>query len=355
MTAAPSDPFVARIQAAVAAHRLLPPRARIVVGVSGGRDSVALLHALGALQPAWGWTLHAAHLDHGLRPESRDDAEFVRSLASEWGVPSTVERADLGAGSIEEAARRARYAFLLAAAARTSADHIALGHTADDQAETVLMRMLRGAGLLGLSAIPVRRAEQDRWIVRPMLELRRADVNAYVTRHQLPFREDASNADRRFLRNRVRHELLPLLERDYNPNVRQALVQIAEQSALDHAQLQADVRRQWKRLAKTGPSSIAFALRTFRQQPKALQRQLLRQAIQQLQGDLDGFEFRHWLEAERLFLEERPAGTILDLPGGLQLVREPQRVVCRPSGHGGREGRVPRRGARGRLSSAATR
>jgi tRNA(Ile)-lysidine synthase len=270
-------------------------------------------------------------------------------------VPSTVERADLGAGSIEDAARRARYAFLLAATARTSADHIALGHTADDQAETVLMRMLRGAGLLGLSAIPVRRAEQDRWIVRPMLELRRADVNAYVTRHQLPFREDASNADRRFLRNRVRHELLPLLERDYNPNVRQALVQIAEQSALDHAQLQADVRRQWKRLAKTGPSSIAFALRTFRQQPKALQRQLLRQAIQQLQGDLDGFEFRHWLEAERLFLEERPAGTILDLPGGLQLVREPQRVVCRPSGHGGREGRVPRRGARGRLSSAATR
>ena len=342
----PLDAFRAQVVRTITEHRLLSPRTRVVVAVSGGPDSVALLHVLTSLQTEWKLALHVAHLDHGLRDESRQDAEFVRALGARWNLPTTLERRDVQAvcaregWSLEDGGRRLRYQFFLEVARRQSADHVALAHTADDQAETVLMRLVRGTGLMGLGGMPIKRqldneppssAGQEQgiaWLVRPLLETWRKDISRYLDAMRLGSREDATNADRRFTRNRIRHELLPLLERDYNPNIKIALTQLAEQSRWDYAYLQEAATRQWKRLAKVEPPSrVAIAIPAFRRQPNALQRQLLRSAIRRVRGDMKQFEFRHWLEAERLF-SDRPVGTRLDLPGGVQLRREKERVIC---------------------------
>lgn len=327
--------LLARVGHTVATHHLLPPVGRVVVGVSGGADSVALLHVLPLLRPRWELTLRVAHLDHALRPDSQLDAAFVRELAARRRVPVTVERRDVAAicaregWSLEDGARRVRYQFLLEVARREGASHIALAHTADDQAETVLLRLVRGTGLMGLRAMPLKRPLEEVWVVRPLLEVWRRDLLALLTAERLPYREDATNADGRFVRNRIRHELLPLLEREYNPNMKAALSQLAEQSTSDYSYLQDAASRQWRRIVNISESeTVSLLVSRFRRQPKALQRQLVRRAVQQIRGDLNQFEYRHWLEAERLFLE-RPVGTVLDLPGGVQLHREHDRVVCR--------------------------
>ena len=337
-----SDTLLAQVRKTVTGHQLLPPRERVVVAVSGGPDSVALLHILVQLNATWKLTIHVAHLDHGLREDSVDDADFVRALSTQWHLPVTMARRDVKAQcqhagwSLEDGARRIRYQFLLEVARQQSASRIVLAHTADDQAETVLMRILRGTGLLGLSGIPIRRRLADAagegagvWVVRPLLFVWREQLVDYLRQHGLTSREDPTNRDPHFVRNRLRHALLPLLEREYNPSVKRALVQLAEQSAWDTGYLEAAAARIWKRLGKVvSGSEVAIAVPTFLRQPQALQRQLLRHTIARMRGSLEPFEFRHWLEAQRLFTE-RPVGTLLDLPGGMQLRREPDRVICR--------------------------
>lgn len=328
------DPLLDRVRRAIAAHRLLAAGDRIVAAVSGGADSVALLHLLVSLQPSLRLVLHIAHLDHGLRPESAQDAAFVQGLGERWGVPTTIERREVAAicaregWSLEDGARRVRYQFLLDAARRARAGRVALAHTADDQAETVLMRLLRGSGLLGLGAIPItRQLDDDIAVVRPLLQVWRRELLGYLEEHGVTYREDATNADGRFVRNRIRRELLPLLERDYNPAIKKALTQLAEQSRCDDAYLQEAAGRQWKRMVKDRrPARIEISMAMFRRQPNALQRQLIRLAVRQLQGDLSRFEFRHWLEVERLFLD-RPEGSVVDLPDGLRFRRDGERVV----------------------------
>ena len=321
---------------AIRRQQLFASGARLVVAVSGGADSVALLHLLSLLHAPWRLTLHVAHLDHGLREHSARDAAFVRVLARRWQLPVTIERRDVAGRcrregwSLEDGARRLRYQFLADVARRHSASCIALAHTADDQAETVLMRLVRGTGLLGLGAIPARRPLGEHWVVRPLLEVWREDIVAHLRQAQLAHCEDPSNQDRRFVRNRIRHELLPLLERHYNPNIKGALAQLAEQSRWDYAYLQDAAGRQWRRAARVHPpAQVAMRVAVFRRQPKAIQRQLIRRAIQQIRVEEGRWEFRHWLEIERLFTAQCSAGTLLDLPGGVQLQREADRVVFR--------------------------
>ncbi len=329
------EPLLVHVRHAIVAHRLFARGDRILIGVSGGIDSVALLHLLRELAPTWRLALHVAHLDHGLREESSEEATFVAELAARWNISATVERRPVDAicaregWSLEEGARRVRYEFFLDVARRQSASCVALAHTADDQAETVLMRLLRGAGLLGLGAIPAKRAlEGPIGIARPLLDVWRRELLAYIETEQLPYRSDPSNEETRFTRNRIRHELLPMIERDYNPNIRAALVQLAQQSASDYAYLQEAAGRVWKRVVKVSqPDRVVMRIAVFLSQPEALQRQLVRQAIQQVRGDLHQFEYRHWVEIRRLFCE-RPLGTLVHLPGRVQLRREPQHVVC---------------------------
>ena len=208
----------------------------VLVAVSGGADSVALLHLLHALAPSWRLTLHVLHVDHGLRPDSAHDAALVRALGARLGLPVHVERVHVGPGSVEAAARTARYAALEAWAERVGADRIALGHTLDDQAETVLMRVLDGAGVRGLAAIPPVRGR----IIRPLVEIRREALREMLTADAIAWDEDPSNRDPKFLRNRIRHELLPLLAASFATDVVPALARVARLAresveALDHA------------------------------------------------------------------------------------------------------------------------
>ena len=195
--------------------------ASLVVAASGGVDSTVLLDVLDGL----GCRLHVAHLDHALRPDSADDSRFVASEAQRRGLPCSIERRDVGAYaraeglSLEEAGRRQRYAFLDQVAARVGAEFIALGHHADDQAETVILRLLRGSGSTGLGAMEIVR--EGRYL-RPLLGVRRAEIEQYARQRDLRYREDPSNRDPRFLRNRVRGELMPLLK-SYNPNIAEVL------------------------------------------------------------------------------------------------------------------------------------
>ncbi|MBX5477253.1 MAG: tRNA lysidine(34) synthetase TilS, partial [Clostridia bacterium] len=224
---------------AAAAGGLLPPGARLVVAVSGGRDSVVLLHALLRAAPAMGWTVRAAHYDHGLRPDSADDARWVRDLARRWGVPVTIgRRAGAGAAAGEDEARRRRYRFLLRVARRHGADRVVLAHHQGDQAETVLLRLARGTGTRGAAGMPRRRGR----IVRPLLDVPPGAILHYAQRHRLPHREDPTNRDVAFARNRVRHRVIPELAA-INPRAVEHLAAWARRLAADHRALEAAARR----------------------------------------------------------------------------------------------------------------
>jgi len=220
-----------QLLATIARHDLIPPGTRVLAAASGGADSVALALALARLAPGHGFALAAlAHFHHGLRgPEADEDERFVEALAGRLGVPCFTAREDVAARaaesgeSIETAARRTRYAFLEAAASEARADRIATGHTADDQAETVVMRLMRGAGLHGLSAVRPRNGR----VIRPLIDVRRSAVEAFLRETGERWREDASNADVSLARNRVRHEALPVLKAIAGDGVVDALARTA--------------------------------------------------------------------------------------------------------------------------------
>ncbi|WP_258360679.1 tRNA lysidine(34) synthetase TilS [Moorella sulfitireducens (nom. illeg.)] len=210
-----------RVRQTVRRYGLLEPGDKVVVGVSGGPDSLALLHSLRVLQEEFGHTLHVAHLNHGLRPDAVADAEYVRNLALKWDLPFTIESRDVVAYrrehrlSLEEAAREVRYRFLREVAAAVGGGKIAVGHQADDQAETVLLNLLRGSGLTGLKAMLPRRGQ----IIRPLLFVSRQEIEEYCRRQGLEPRYDFTNRDTSLRRNKIRHLLLPFLVKEFNPAI----------------------------------------------------------------------------------------------------------------------------------------
>jgi len=233
--------LAASIRRTIRRHDMIPPGGRVVVALSGGPDSVALLHLLRELDRAGDLVVTgAAHFNHQLRAAADEDEQFCRELAGALGVQLEVGRADVrkharaAKRSIEDAARRLRYEFLHEAAVRLDADAIAVGHSRDDQAETFLLRIIRGAGTRGLGAIRPRAGK----VIRPLLDTSRAELRLFAAERGLPFREDETNADVSVPRNRVRHELLPYLEREFSPNIVQVLAREAALAADDEERLQ---------------------------------------------------------------------------------------------------------------------
>jgi tRNA(Ile)-lysidine synthase len=212
----------------IAAHRLFEAGDRVVVAVSGGPDSMALLHALWEARERLELSLEVVGVDHGLRPEAAAELATVRARAEELGLPFTALAVDVRSargrsGGLQDAARRVRLEALERFAAVRGARRVALGHQADDQAETVLFRIVRGTGLAGLAGIPYQRAS----FVRPLLDVRRSEILRYLRRRSIPFASDPSNADLRFARARVRHRLLPVLAEE-NPRIVAALLALAD-------------------------------------------------------------------------------------------------------------------------------
>ena len=322
--------ILSQVQQTIAKHGIFHAGDRVVVGVSGGPDSLCLLHLLNRLREELEITLHVAHLHHALRGEEADeDARFVERLATSWGLPSTVEKRDVPAYAqrerlaIEEAARQVRYTFLAEVAKRVGASSVAVGHNAGDQVETIIMHWLRGAGTAGLRGMrPV-----QRWpfpairlrLVRPLLEIPREEIEAYCQEQGLRPRFDRSNLDTTYYRNRIRHELLPLLE-EYNPNIREVIRRAALIIADDHDYLAREGQRAWEKVVKESKGALVFDLKAWEELHPSLQRQLLRRAIRNLRSDLRNIDWIHVEEARRA-IGERPAGTEVTLPQGLSLFR----------------------------------
>jgi tRNA(Ile)-lysidine synthase len=316
-------------------YSLISPGEIVVVGVSGGGDSVCLLHVLAKCQKGLGIELHVAHLNHQLRGvESEDDAKYVSSLACLLGIPITIDRQDVAAYrverslSLEEAARELRYVFLARVAGEVGANRIVIGHTRDDQAETILMHILRGTGITGLCGLaPCSSMPYDRQgmslraptyrgnllVIRPLLDITREETTNYCQEHQLDPRIDSSNRSLSFFRNRLRLQLLPLL-RQYNPGVDQALLRLADIAKEDKAFIEQQASELWDEVARQENNAIYFDRKQIASLPIALQRQLLRAAVTKLAGDARDIEASH-IEAARTLLS-KAAGKRISLPHG---------------------------------------
>jgi tRNA(Ile)-lysidine synthase len=289
----------------------------VLVALSGGPDSVALLHAMIELRKGFGYRIAAAHLNHGIRgAESDRDETFVREVCARHETELVVERArnlSVNASNLEERAREARHAFLNAAADRVGAKFIALAHHADDQAETVMMRLLRGAGAAGLASMAERGPGR---IFRPMLDVTRDEVITYLESVGGKFVNDSSNQSSALMRNRIRGELMPMLESNYAPGLRGRLVQLAgEMRALDDF-----VSRAAQHELEVSASKEGLDISRFQNLHPALQAEVIRQYLKNLTGSLRRIERVHIDAIRNLCLDGPPNGS-LNVPG-LRVGRE---------------------------------
>ena len=313
-------------------YNLIQPGESIVVGVSGGADSVCLLHILAKWQNEFDIKLHAAHLNHQLRDaESDADAEYVANLAASVGIPVTIGKRDVADYSserncsIEEAARELRYNFLAKVARDVGAHRVATGHTRDDQVETILMHILRGTGISGLcglepsSPFPFYHSELKAKnlglvVIRPLLDITRQETLSYCQEHQLRPRFDSSNLSLSFLRNRLRLELLPSL-RKYNPSVDQALLRLAKIAKDDSSFIEQQALQLWDEVSRQEKNAICLDRKKIGSLPVALQSRLVRLALDRILGDTRDIEANH-IEAIRSLLT-KPVGKRILLPHGI--------------------------------------
>lgn len=325
--------LIDRVSATIKRYRMFEKGETVVVAVSGGPDSVALLHLLWRLQTDWNLRLHVAHLDHGLRgQESKKDSESVSLFAQRLNLPLTVDVTDVaqmvraGGGSIEGRAREVRYAFLREVAEVVGAAKIATGHNADDRAETVMMWLLRGAGPTGLRGLPPVR---EGFVVRPLIEVTRDQIEEYLKEQGLSPRRDASNLDSRHLRNRIRNELLPLLKKEYNPHLILHLGQLADLMEQEEDFFGEEVKRALPALVKrAGRRKIILDVQALLMYHLGLRRRIIRHAIRILKGDLQGVLYSH---VQMLLdgLDSEGAGRIVHLPGQLVAERTGEALIFR--------------------------
>ncbi len=292
-----SDAFRLRMEQTVRRYAMFAPGQTVVVAVSGGPDSTALLHALWILHKEWQLSLVVAHLDHGFRgEESEAEAAYVRELCVHLGISCRDEYVDVPAVQRErhltaqEAAREVRHAFLTRVAAETGAERIALGHTRDDRAETVLLNIFRGTGMDGLAGFPATAFP----LVRPLYDTTRQQVEEYCAEQALAPRRDSSNAKTRYRRNRTRLELLPQLRAHFNPHVEDALLRLADLARDDNAALEAMAVEALDRVSMATEQGAAVRLSRWQldELPVALRRRVLRLAILRLRGTLQDVHFQ---------------------------------------------------------------
>ena len=302
--------------------KMIKPGERILAAVSGGPDSVCLLDLLVKLSPELEVSVGAAHLNHGLRGSEADrDAGFVRRLADFYKLPFYEEKTDIRAAaqteglSLEEAGRIKRYAFFDKVAASRGYHRIALAHNSDDNAELFLMNLLRGSGPAGLKGMARIRGK----IVRPLLDTKREAILLYLSEKGLPYREDSSNLDPAFLRNKIRHELLPLLEAQYNPAIRENLNRMTEIFSAEEQWLEELADQAMARAAcPSEENETVLRLSGLKALPTAQSRRLLRRAIERLKGDLRGIAYSHVDAALRLVQNPRETAW-LDLPARIRV------------------------------------
>lgn len=325
--------FIEKVRHTIKKYGLIKKADKVIVAVSGGADSTALLFALNELKSEYVLGLSIAHFNHMFRgaEEAKKDFDYVSALSRQLRLPLVRGRADVPKTakqtglSLEEAARNKRYEFLLRTAANMGASKIALGHTLDDQAETILMRLLRGTGLGGLRGIPPSRKVEDKLIIRPLIELWRSEVEEYLRNLNVRPRQDITNSMTQFLRNRIRSELIPFFSR-YNPNIKEVLARSAESFTYDYQTLADLIEKQFNRYAVLKAGLVKVDAAALKRKQVGIRRGILRKAIEGLKGDLRGIDYSHIEQIENVMGAVKG---VVSLPDKIRVTKEKDFLIFR--------------------------
>jgi len=315
--------FIEKVKKTINKYRMLESGDRVIIGVSGGPDSMALLYVLDQIKKKYNVVLKVAHLNHGFRgEEARKEAQFVEEMAKKLWIPFELRSFDVpsykktSSLSYQEAARVVRYQFLEEVREQFKASKIALGHNADDQAETLMMWLLRGSGLRGLSGIPPVR---EGVIIRPLIETTREEIEAFIKERRIPFVIDSSNQQDQYLRNRVRHELFPLLREYYNPQLVKRLVQTASILRTEDECLETIAQDLLKDIIVSKErESVVIDSKGLLALPLAIQLRCLRGVLEQVKGDLRRISSTHLYDIIKIVSQDEPH-KVLKLPEGIRV------------------------------------
>lgn len=336
--------FLRKILRTVERHDMLQNGDAVLVGVSGGPDSMALLHGLFELSRVLDIRIGVAHLNHGLRGRESDrDAAFTQAEARRHGVPFygakadvMGERAKTGA-SIEEAARDARYRFFHRIRREAGFDKIALGHHLDDNAELILMNLLRGSGPGGISGIPPVRGP----IIRPLMGVYRSEILAFLKKEAISYVLDASNADPRFLRNKIRHELIPLLKTGYNPGIVQGLNRLGNIRRAEECWMEECLASLYDGVVlQKSKTETVLSVSALQKLHPAARSRIIRRAVSEIKGNLRRISWAHLSAIQDCLEPPFPIGKPplrLDLPDRIQVFRDAQRLVVSQGAHPSRQ------------------
>lgn len=291
-----------------------------MVGVSGGPDSMCLLHLLSGIQERYKLQLTAVHFNHALRVEADQEERFVREYCKCQNIRCITDKQPIrpeDIDSLEQTARRYRFSFFLRQSKALRIKKLALAHTHDDLAETVLMRILRGSGLLGISSFGARSKYKNMVLVRPLISVEKKDILQYLKRNQIPYCTDQSNDEERFLRNKLRKTLIPYLEKEYNPSIKEVLVTLAKTAGTDYDFLLQQARLKYHILFHRERSRhVACRIEALKQEHLSMQYLVLRLAIEDVRGSLRRIEFKHLEDILRLSENTAEVGS-LDIPGAV--------------------------------------
>ena len=323
-----------QVQTNIVRKRLARKGETLLVGVSGGSDSIALLHVLSGLQHALAFQLRAVHFNHQLRTDCRQDEELVQRFCHSLNVPCRIVRLTVkrtkNQSSVEDAARQSRLRHLKRISKKHGAERVALAHHRDDCAETVLMHILRGTGLQGLKGIPPQTRFNALTIIRPFYNVPKADILRYLRTNKIQHREDYTNREDCYLRNTVRRKLIPFIERHYQPNIKELLFQLANISADDYACLAAYGQKQFRRVLIPGSSAgtVKIHLQRLVKLHPSLQRIIFRLAYEKLQGDLTRLTLKHVQEIEDL-VENRKLDALVHLPNRVTVCKAEHTLILK--------------------------
>jgi len=302
---------------------------KIILGVSGGPDSVCLFHLFNKFQKKLGISIYVAHLDHMFRGrESEEDAYFVGELCQKWEVPFFIERYDVPSYakkfglSPEDAARRIRYDFFQRVKGQIQAQKIATGHNQNDHEETILMNIMRGTGLDGLTGIEAVCGSY----IRPLIEIPRSEIEMYLKQEEIPYRIDATNLTTDYFRNSLRLELIPLIREKYCPHLGQSLRRLSEIAARDLAFLKQETEKAEADTVTYQPEKVVIDVKSFSKLHEAIKYRLVRKAVEKLVGDTKDFEIVH-TKLLVDFIEKALSGSMIDLPRSLQGIKEYDTVI----------------------------
>jgi tRNA(Ile)-lysidine synthase len=337
MTVQPQDDWTLRVMMEARTTGWWHRDAKVVAAVSGGPDSMALLHLLRTMSEEEPFQIVVAHVNHQFRgAESDEEAELVGRVAREWGLPFEMAALDLPnyiaetGMNAQSAAREKRYRFLKQVAKKYTSSYLLTGHHADDQAETVLMRLIRGTGPGGLAGIPMRRKEEDLELIRPLLRITKCELLDYCKRNGVPYAVDSSNVDRHYFRNEIRLDLIPLLEK-HNPKLKASLVRLADLAAADDDYMEVQTLKAFKEGVTPSGEGYRLERRRFRGLHFALQRRLIKLILNCSSNPRQMLDFKHVEEIHAALSQERPTVARLDIGDGWVMKREYEEVYIGPS------------------------